>query len=116
MHIMQPLIGQKTVMLLFCLSSVIYSSCNETNSPEIYDIFISNQYFERIDSLFLDGNKFDSIEIESEVAIPNIKRGNHELQIYTQSNLKIQTTLKLIGTSPVVRVVINENGQVIIMG
>lgn len=111
---MQPLIGQKTVMLLFCLSSVIYSSCNETNSPEIYDIFISNQYFERIDSLFLDSNKFDSIEIESEMAIPNIKRGNHELQIFTQSNLKIQTILKLSGTSPVVRVVINENGQVII--
>jgi hypothetical protein len=89
-------------------------ACNKADSPEMYDLFIGNQYFERIDSLFLNSNRFDGIEVGSELFISNIKHGNHELQIYTQSSLKIQITLKLIGTNPVVKVVINKNGKVLI--
>jgi hypothetical protein len=90
-------------------------SCDRTKEiPDSYNVTISNQYFERIDSLLLDNHKFDSLDVGDELVIPNIVYGSHDLELHTYSNLKIQTTLMLVGTNSIVKLLINENGKIVL--
>lgn len=115
MNIIKSFHGQKIVMLLFYLNSILYfNSCqNEHDTPDSYDISIDNQYFESIDSVCIDSQKvYNDIPRNQTITILNVQYGKHIFQVYTHSALILTSDLILNGSNSNVRLVVNEKGAI----
>jgi hypothetical protein len=102
-------------MRQFCLISLLLLlaiSCrHEAELPEVYEVTFCNRYFERLISVEIADNKFEYIETGNEVIIGNVPHGKQTVTVVTQSGLKIEAAVNLIGTNPAVRIVLIESGK-----
>jgi hypothetical protein len=89
-------------------------SCrDEPDLPDEYIVIFRSQYFERIVSVELAHTIIKNINAGEEELIGRIARGNYRISVTTQSGLRIEADVNLIGTDPNVRITLTENGRLI---
>ena len=75
-----------------------------------FDVEIKNNYFERLDSVYLDtffSNKLDTQQI---VVFKNLPFGKYTIKATTQSALLLKTTIQIQGTKKNIFININKQG------
>lgn len=108
--------GHKTVkLLLFWISISALASCQQNHKMNMYDVYITNQYFENIDSCFLGAKKVENLLVNEVWKIETVSSGEYSLTFYTKSNLKIESKLNLVGQTKEINVFINTDGKITIL-
>jgi hypothetical protein len=77
----------------------------------VYQITFYNRYFEILKSVEIADIVFEDIEIGAEQIIDKVPYGDHYVTVITQSGLKIEAVVILVGTKPSVRIILTENGE-----
>ena len=115
MNIIKNYHGLKIVMLLYYLINIFsFNSCqSETDTLNEYTIFMNNQYFESLDSIYVDSiKKFNEVSVNETVILPYLKSGEHSFSLYTNSGLVISFKLTLAGSKENLYLNVNEQGKI----
>ena len=115
MNIIKNYHGLKIVMLLYYLINIFsFNSCQSvTDTLNEYTIFMNNQYFESLDSIYVDSiKKFNEVSVNETVILPYLKSGEHSFSLYTNSGLVISFKLTLAGSKENLYLNVNEQGKI----
>jgi queuine/archaeosine tRNA-ribosyltransferase len=75
---------------------------------------LSNNYFEVLESVEIDGQKIENIAVGEDRVIENLSRGAYRIVVITCSQLKLEAPVSLTGLNSPVRIIIEDTGKILL--
>lgn len=109
MNTIKNLIGSGLLLII----SVIFASCgSDYEECPFYDVVVSNNYFEPLDSVCFNNTTIIDVEITKQHTFNNVPHGKQTIQFYTKSKLEISADIYLLGDTERVYVELTESGRI----
>jgi hypothetical protein len=98
----------KVVIIIFLLCTIIISC---TRNIETYNVSITSEYFEKIDSVKIDKYDYGSLNIGQTSNFIPIPWGQHAFSCQTQSGLLITIPVYIAGKKVEIRLLLSKEGR-----
>lgn len=108
---MKKLVGTTIVAIISGIIINTLISCEKQDEPNQYKVEIHNNYFERLDSVYLGNVYFSEIESKEISPIKNVNAGLCLFKAKSESGLIFQAQVDLKGNNDNVILVFNEHGK-----